>query len=116
MLPRFKMQHTSDTQLGQIYMPRVNLLLALSVMLLVIGFEESSALASAYGISVTGNMVVTTILLFVVMRRIWKWPLAAAILAGAVSASSMSASSSPTSPRSSTAAGFRSWSPRSSCS
>ena len=84
MLPRFEVQHTSETQSGQIYMPRVNLLLALSVMLLVISFEESSALASAYGISVTGNMVVTTILLFVVMHRIWKWPLAAAILAGAV--------------------------------
>jgi KUP system potassium uptake protein len=77
-------QHTSETQLGQIYLPRVNLLLALSVMLLVVGFKESSALASAYGISVTGNMLVTTILLYVVMRRIWKWPLAAAILAGAV--------------------------------
>ena len=68
MLPRFEVQHTSETQSGQIYMPRVNLLLALSVMLLVVGFKESSALASAYGISVTGNMLVTTILLFVVMR------------------------------------------------
>ena len=84
MLPRFEVQHTSETQSGQIYLPRVNLLLALSVMLLVVGFKESSALASAYGISVTGNMLVTTILLYVVMRRIWKWPLVAAILAGAV--------------------------------
>ena len=55
MLPRFEVQHTSETQSGQIYMPRVNLLLALGVMLLVVGFEESSALASAYGISVTGK-------------------------------------------------------------
>ena len=84
MLPRFVVQHTSETQSGQIYLPRVNLLLALSVMLLVVGFKESSALTSAYGISVTGNMLVTTILLFVVMRRIWKWPLLTAVLAGAV--------------------------------
>ena len=79
MLPRFVIQHTSETQAGQIYMPRVNLLLALCVMLLVVGFQESSELASAYGISVTGNMLMTTILLYVVMRRIWKWPLAVAV-------------------------------------
>lgn len=75
LLPRLEIQHTSETQLGQIYMPRVNLLLALGVMLLVVGFQQSSNLAAAYGISVTGNMLVTTMLLFVVMRRIWKWPL-----------------------------------------
>jgi KUP system potassium uptake protein len=75
LLPRLAIQHTSEKQSGQIYMPRVNLLLAIVVMLLVVGFEESSDLASAYGISVTGNMLVTTILLFVVMTNIWKWPL-----------------------------------------
>ena len=79
ILPRFEIQHTSEMQSGQIYMPRVNLLLALGVMLLVVGFGESSALASAYGISVTGEMLVTTILLFVVMRWRWKWTLLAAI-------------------------------------
>jgi len=78
MLPRLEILHTSEKQSGQIFMPRVNLLLALVVMLLVVGFGESSRLASAYGISVTGNMLVTTTLLFVVMTRIWKWPLAAA--------------------------------------
>ena len=78
-LPRIEMQHTSETQSGQIYMPRVNLLLALGVMLLVVGFGESSSLASAYGISVTGKMLMTTILLFIVMRRLWKWPLAGAL-------------------------------------
>jgi KUP system potassium uptake protein len=56
-------------------MPRVNLLLAISVMLLVVGFEQSSELAAAYGIAVTGNMLMTTVLLSVVMLRIWKWPL-----------------------------------------
>ena len=76
MLPRIEVQHTSETQLGQIYMPRVNLLLALGVMLLVVGFGSSSSLASAYGISVTGEMLVTTVLLFVVMRKRWKWALA----------------------------------------
>ncbi|WP_434723291.1 potassium transporter Kup [Mesorhizobium sp. RIZ17] len=73
MLPRLEILHTSEKQSGQIFMPRVNLLLALVVMLLVVGFGESSRLASAYGISVTGNMLVTTTLLFVVMTRIWKW-------------------------------------------
>ncbi len=77
MLPRFQIQHTSTKQSGQIYLPRVNLLLAISVMLLVVGFGESTDLASAYGISVTGNMLVTTALLFVVMQRIWKWPVVA---------------------------------------
>ncbi|RWC36246.1 MAG: potassium transporter Kup, partial [Mesorhizobium sp.] len=84
MLPRFVIQHTSEKQSGQIYLPRVNLLLALVVMLLVVGFGESSRLASAYGISVTGNMLVTNILLFVVMTRIWKWPLGVAIALMAV--------------------------------
>ena len=84
MLPRFEVQHTSESMSGQIYLPRVNVLLAFSVMWLVLGFKELGALASAYGISVTGNMLVTTILLCVVMRRIWGWPLASTILAGAV--------------------------------
>ena len=79
MLPRLEILHTSEKQSGQIYMPRVNLLLALVVMLLVVGFGESSKLASAYGISVTGNMLVTTVLLYVIMTRIWKWRLWLAI-------------------------------------
>lgn len=79
LLPRIEVRHTSEMQSGQIYMPRVNFLLALAVMLLVVGFGSSSALASAYGISVTGEMLMTTILLFVVMRFLWKWGLAVAI-------------------------------------
>ncbi|KAA3452603.1 potassium transporter Kup [Mesorhizobium sp. SARCC-RB16n] len=79
LLPRIEVQHTSEMQLGQIYMPRVNLLIALGVMLLVVGFGSSSSLASAYGISVTGEMLMTTILLFVVMRKMWKWKLALAL-------------------------------------
>ncbi|MEO5760453.1 MAG: potassium transporter Kup [Mesorhizobium sp.] len=79
LLPRIEVQHTSEMQLGQIYMPRVNLLIALGVMLLVVGFGSSSSLASAYGISVTGEMLMTTILLFVVMRKMWKWRLSLAL-------------------------------------
>ncbi|MDX8532189.1 potassium transporter Kup [Mesorhizobium sp. VK25A] len=79
LLPRIEVQHTSEMQSGQIYMPRVNLLVALGVMLLVVGFGSSSALASAYGISVTGEMLMTTVLLFVVMRWLWKWQLALAL-------------------------------------
>jgi KUP system potassium uptake protein len=79
LLPRLEIQHTSEMQSGQIYMPRVNMLLAIGVMLLVVGFQESSSLAAAYGISVTGEMLATTILLFVVMRHKWKWPISAAI-------------------------------------
>ncbi|RWM09299.1 MAG: potassium transporter Kup, partial [Mesorhizobium sp.] len=73
MLPRLEILHTSEKQSGQVYMPRVNMLIALVVMMLVVGFGESSKLASAYGISVTGNMLVTTTLLFIVMTRIWRW-------------------------------------------
>ncbi|RWL46574.1 MAG: potassium transporter Kup [Mesorhizobium sp.] len=79
LLPRIEVQHTSEMQSGQIYMPRVNLLVALGVMLLVVGFGSSSALASAYGISVTGEMLMTTVLLFVVMRWLWKWQVATAL-------------------------------------
>lgn len=84
MLPRQTVMHTSETQPGQIYLPRVNLLLAIVVGLLVIGFGESGKLAAAYGIAVTGNMLMTSILLYIVMRRIWKWPLAGAIALSAL--------------------------------
>jgi KUP system potassium uptake protein len=73
MLPRLEIRHTSQTLSGQIYLPRVNFVLAVCVIWLVLNFKESSALASAYGISVTGNMIVTTFLLAIVMLRIWKW-------------------------------------------
>jgi KUP system potassium uptake protein len=73
LLPRFEIRHTSAEQFGQIYMPRVNTLLLLGVLLLVGMFRSSSALASAYGIAVTGTMVVTTIMALVVIRRVWNW-------------------------------------------
>src|SRR5271154_3332275 len=81
LLPRFEIRHTSESHSGQIYIPRVNLLLLIAVMLLVLMFRSSSALASAYGISVTGTMVVTAMMGFVVIWRVWKWsPFAAAAL------------------------------------
>jgi KUP system potassium uptake protein len=81
LLPRFEIRHTSESHSGQIYIPRVNVLLLISVVLLVLLFRSSSALASAYGISVTGTMVVTAMMGFVVIWRVWRWsPFAAAAL------------------------------------
>jgi KUP system potassium uptake protein len=81
LLPRLEIRHTSAKQAGQIYMPRVNLLLLIGVLLLVAMFRSSSALASAYGIAVTGTMVVTCMMAFVVIWRMWRWSaLAAAAL------------------------------------
>ena len=73
LLPRFEIRHTSEAHSGQIFMPRVNSLLLIAVMLLVMMFRSSSALASAYGISVTGTMVVTAMMGFVVIWKVWKW-------------------------------------------
>ncbi|MBR1142700.1 potassium transporter Kup [Bradyrhizobium sp. AUGA SZCCT0431] len=78
LMPRFEIRHTSESHSGQIYIPRINLLLFISVILLVLLFRSSSALASAYGISVTGTMVVTAMMGFVVIWRVWKWSAAAA--------------------------------------
>jgi len=79
LLPRFEIRHTSETQVGQIFMPRVNLLLLAGVLLLVVLFRSSSALASAYGIAVTGTMVVTGLMAIAVIFRGWRWPLWAAL-------------------------------------
>ena len=78
LLPRVKIRHTSETQEGQIYLGSVNALLLLAVLALVVGFGSSSNLASAYGISVTGTMVVTAVLALIVVYRHWGWPLWAA--------------------------------------
>ncbi|MBI5262169.1 MAG: potassium transporter Kup [Bradyrhizobium sp.] len=78
LLPRFEIRHTSEAHSGQIFMPRINLLLLIAVMLLVLMFRSSSALASAYGISVTGTMVVTAMMGFVVIWKVWNWSAVAA--------------------------------------
>jgi KUP system potassium uptake protein len=83
LLPRFEIRHTSEIHSGQIYMPRVNTFLFFGVVLLVAIFKSSDALASAYGIAVTGTMVVTAMMGFVVIWKVWKWsPVAAAALIG----------------------------------
>ena len=78
LLPRFEIRHTSESHSGQIYIPRINMLLLISVMLLVLMFRSSSALASAYGIAVTGTMVVTAMMGFVVIWKVWNWSAVAA--------------------------------------
>jgi KUP system potassium uptake protein len=81
LMPRFEVRHTSESQSGQIFIPRINRMLLIAVMLLVLMFRSSSALASAYGISVTGTMVVTAMMAFVVVWKVWRWSaLAAAAL------------------------------------
>ncbi|MEO8383892.1 MAG: potassium transporter Kup [Betaproteobacteria bacterium] len=72
-LPRFAIMHTSAREQGQIYVPFVNWFMLAAIVLLVLGFENSSNLASAYGIAVTITMLIDTLLLFVVMTRIWRW-------------------------------------------
>ena len=75
LLPRLEIQHTSASQVGQVYLPRVNWTLLAAVLILVLAFRSSSALASAYGIAVTGTIVTTSLLSFTVFRRGWGWPL-----------------------------------------
>lgn len=83
LLPRLEIRHTSAALFGQIYMPRVNTLLLVGVLLLVMVFRSSSALASAYGIAVTGTMVVTSMLAFIAIWKVWRWSaVAAACLMG----------------------------------
>lgn len=69
--PRLEVQHTSDSEIGQIYLPAINWMLLVSVIALVIGFGSSSRLAAAYGIAVTGTMLITNFLAFVVARWLW---------------------------------------------
>ena len=76
--PRLDVQHTSEEEIGQVYIPEVNWALMVACVALVIGFGSSSALAAAYGVAVTTTMVITTFLFYVVAHRSWKWPWAAA--------------------------------------
>jgi KUP system potassium uptake protein len=71
--------HTAAHTEGQIYIPQINWILATGCLLLVVGFQKSERLASAYGIAVTGTMALTSIVYFVVMRATWKWPLPVAV-------------------------------------
>lgn len=84
--PRMDIKHTSESEIGQIYMPWINWSLLVAVIILVITFGSSSNLASAYGVAVTGMMAIDTILAFVVVTTLWNWskwiaaPLAIAFL------------------------------------
>jgi KUP system potassium uptake protein len=73
LLPRLEILHTSETQAGQIFMPQVNKLLFFFVVALVLFFRDSSSLSAAYGIAVTGEMFITSVLLYIVMRHVWSW-------------------------------------------
>ncbi|WP_024299088.1 potassium transporter Kup [Methylomicrobium lacus] len=71
--PRMNILHTSDDEKGQVYIPAVNWLLMVSVFILVLSFQSSSALASAYGIAVTGTMIVDTVLAYIIIQALWQW-------------------------------------------
>jgi KUP system potassium uptake protein len=78
-LPRLTVLRTSESQAGEIYIPQITLLLAIGVVLLIGIFKSSDALAQAYGLAVTGTMVVTTSLAFIVVTRKWRWPVMLAV-------------------------------------
>jgi KUP system potassium uptake protein len=78
-LPRMTVRHTSNIEAGQIYVPQVNNILAVGVLVLVLAFKSSNSLASAYGIAVTGTFLCTAMLALVVFRRQFHWPRTAAL-------------------------------------
>ena len=82
LFPRQRIRHTSKRQMGQIYLPETNTRLLIGVVALVLFFGSSSGLANAYGVAVTGTMVATSLLAFVVIRRCWGWslPLSIAVI------------------------------------
>jgi len=82
--PRVTIQHTSQTEIGQIYLPGLNRSLGVLCVLLVLGFQSSGALASAYGIAVTGTMTITSILFCAVARERWHWSLARVVTLGTI--------------------------------
>jgi KUP system potassium uptake protein len=81
-LPRLRIQHTSASTIGQIYVPWINGLLMVAVLILVFAFRSSAALAYAFGMAVTGTITITTTLFFYYARTRWGWPLWAVIIGG----------------------------------
>ncbi len=75
LVPRFEIRHTSESMAGQIYMPRVNWIIFIAVLVVIFAFRTSSNLAAAYGVSVTAAMVIDTLMAFFVIWKCWKWPL-----------------------------------------
>ena len=80
LLPRMDVRRTSETQSGQIYLPQVNTFLMVGVLVLVAVFQSAERLTDAYGLAVTGTMLVTTILAYIVARHMWKWRLGPLLL------------------------------------
>jgi KUP system potassium uptake protein len=80
LLPRMDVRRTSETHSGQIYLPQVNTMLMVGVLVLVVLFQNADNLTNAYGLAVTGTMVVTTVLAFIVATRMWHWKLWAVLL------------------------------------
>jgi KUP system potassium uptake protein len=76
-LPRMEVQHTSASEIGQIYLPAINWMLLILVIALVLGFKTSTNLAAAYGIAVSGMMIITTLLAYIVARKLWGWSVTA---------------------------------------
>ncbi|WP_027005066.1 potassium transporter Kup [Conexibacter woesei] len=83
-LPRLTIRHTSRSEIGQVYAPAVNWGIFVAVVALVLGFQSSQHLASAYGIAVTGTLAIDTILFFVVVHVVWRRPLRTAVAGAAV--------------------------------
>ena len=75
LLPRLEIRHTSESHSGQIYLPQINSLLLIDVLILVLAFRSSTSLANAYGVAVTGTMLITGTLAFIVARHVWGWSL-----------------------------------------
>ncbi len=80
LCPRLEIRHTSESEIGQIYIPQVNWLLLACILALIFGFKSSDNLASAYGIAVTGTMMIDTLVAFVVARSHWAWTLPKSLL------------------------------------
>ncbi len=82
LLPRIDIRNTSESQAGQIFVPSVNMMLMVGVLVLLFAFKTSSALAAAYGIAVTGSMFVDSLLAWFIVRKLWKWsmPLSLAVI------------------------------------
>jgi KUP system potassium uptake protein len=81
-LPRLRILHTSSQTIGQIYVPYINWALMIAVVALVLGFQTSAALAYAFGMAVTGTILITTLLLFYLARTQWGWPIWLVLLIG----------------------------------
>jgi len=80
LLPRIDIRNTSESQAGQIFVPSVNMMLMVGVLVLLVTFQTSTNLAAAYGIAVTGSMFVDSLLAWFIVRRLWKWNLALSLL------------------------------------